>query len=1128
MKNKENILHKINSFKKNIIEGKKEKSKSKPKILNNKQNDKLNLEFKKIDLGRNEHRSGTALCISAKRIKRYKHLKITAKNKDNENNNCYLSNNKSMKKSNYFNDTLSLSDRAINKSTSKNSNQDFYFKKKKRLNSSKRNNSSNNLLIKRNKSIGNLTKLFVNKNNEIKKFKENIINNAIAKTNIAISNNINNIQVNQITQINQAYLPNNNLKINYNFTNKNNENNISNNNNISKTGNGVNAITIANYNNIYKYDNTTSNIKELGDIVKGNESLKYKKKMLPKSIYNPLLDKNFLNYNLYNTNSNNNKNYSKDKIGNSKKFKEAIENILIINNHEEKSQKKQKINKIKKKLENEKLDLNNTKNTRKTEVSKKKQELNNLINNNNIKDINKRKSNILYQYLILKGNAEYLIKNCMYHRINWIEGNMQDAENTQTFNFKWKELSTGIDYFNLGKNPKMKQIVNHFEFHQVISNKANLFINLMKYCEKKNLSVFKYVPFTIVFKIKDRRKIKNKTKQKKWADKLEKLKNFIQRIETKITNYNDIGKYYTNEEYIKDKKNREEFEYLKQLKKAKKEDQKKSEEEKYKGQFEVYSDIFPRLKRAEKSNKNKEQTELKEKEKEKEKKVNRIIGSNTLIEIPETHFKGRNMWVLKAVNLNRGMCIRVVNSFQQMEKVINKFKSGVDYSNFTLEKIDEQDDNNENDNLNKEKNSEEEKNQNNNINIIDNSKNNKEKVLMEDKEEKLYNCNKILIQKYIESPLLYKGRKCDMRIWVLLTHDMKLYLFKEGHLKTCSVEYNLNDEDAFAHITNYSFQKHNSNFQKFEKGNEVPFYEFQKFIDETYPDKNYKLKIDLMKQLKEIIKITMLCGKNRINKNNRQSQFEIFGYDFMMDSDFNVFLIEINSNPGIEISSPWIQIIIPRMLDDALRLTIDKVFEPVYDFRKNYKGDYTPEEKKLLTNKEIKIDFNAVNSFNSKNTEKINNSSSRKSTLTQLSSLSKLSNPSYNNKLLDINLELDDIDKNLIKDAVIDKDEFREDDVIMIEENKNEKEEKTEINNNNKTLKRKKKKKEKYISPFPVPGYSLEENLWEFICDLNIKEENKNTIKEKEVKEKPNFTGIKHLLKRKKTKQNSLEKIKDV
>ena len=102
MKNKENILQKINSFKKNIIEGKKEKSKSKPKISNNKQDNKINLEIQKIDLGRNQHRSGTAICISAKRIKRYKHLKITAKNRENENYNCYLSNNKPIKKNKLF------------------------------------------------------------------------------------------------------------------------------------------------------------------------------------------------------------------------------------------------------------------------------------------------------------------------------------------------------------------------------------------------------------------------------------------------------------------------------------------------------------------------------------------------------------------------------------------------------------------------------------------------------------------------------------------------------------------------------------------------------------------------------------------------------------------------------------------------------------------------------------------------------------------------------------------------------------------------------------------------------------------------------------------------------------------
>ena len=1113
MKNRANILNKINSFKNNIIEGKREKSKSKSSINNqdNKNSFETNERTNNI---RNEKRNGTAICISAQRIKCYKHMKITAKNKDS--NNEYLFSNKISKQKNYYNEVLSFSDKAMNKSIPKNIKQDINNKKQNKINTTKRNNSSNNILIRRNKSIGNLTKIFVNKNNENKKNKKirkNTDNKVIANSNIDIYNKF---QGNHINQLNQVKSQNNNFNFHSNISN--NKQNFNSNNN-TKNVNSTNTITIGNYNNIY---NTSSNTVELSNRNYRNTSFKSKTKVMSKCIYNPLLDNNFINYNAYKVN----KNYSKDKIDTKiKKFNDDIQNILIIDKNEEKISQKKYINKNKKRIENEKFELNNNKNNRKAEVNKKKSDLKSTTNTNLNDNLSKRKSNNFYQYIILKGNASYLVKYCMYHRVNWIEGNPPDPENSQIFNFKWKELSLGIDYYNLNKNPKMKQMVNHFEFHHVISNKANLFINLMKYCEKKNLSVFKYVPFTIVFKIKDRRKIKNKAKQKRWMDKLEKLKNFIQRIDTKVTNYNDIGKYYTDEEYIEDQKNRNEFELNKQRKKGKKEEEKKSDEEKYIGQFEVYSDIFPRLKRVDKTAKNKEQNDLKDKEKEK--KVSRIIGSNTLIEIPETHFKGRNMWVLKAINLNRGMCIKVVNSFEQMEKVINKFKNGVDYSSFTLEKIDEQENNNQGENINLllEKLIEEEKNQNN---IIDNGNINKEKICSEEKEERLYNCNRILIQKYIESPLLYKGRKCDMRIWVLLTHDMKVYLFKEGHLKTCSVEYNLNSEDAFTHITNYSFQKHNSNFQKFEKGNEVPFYEFQKFIDETYPEKNYKLKEDLMKQIKEIIKTTMLCGKNRINRNNRSFQFEIFGYDFMMDSDFNVFLIEINFNPGLEISSPWIQIVVPRMLDDALRLTLDKVFEPVYDFSKNYKGDYTEEQKKLLTNSEIKIDFNAVNTTGNQNPNNNNDPHVSKNSSTQISSFSKTSNPLPSDKILNINLELDDFDKNLIKDSKTENDinininkekkEDNENKETIKEEKKNGKEEK--ISNSNKTSKKSNKKKQKYISPFPVPGYSLDENLWEFICDLNIKEGSKNNLKEKEkdAKDKQNFTGIKHLLKRKKTK----------
>jgi D-alanine-D-alanine ligase-like ATP-grasp enzyme len=50
---------------------------------------------------------------------------------------------------------------------------------------------------------------------------------------------------------------------------------------------------------------------------------------------------------------------------------------------------------------------------------------------------------------------------------------------------------------------------------------------------------------------------------------------------------------------------------------------------------------------------------------------------------------------------------------------------------------------------------------------------------------------------------------------------------------------------------------------------------------------------------------------------------EIFGYDFIIDSALKPWLIEVNTNPCLEESSSLLKILIPRMLDDALKLTLD-------------------------------------------------------------------------------------------------------------------------------------------------------------------------------------------------------------
>ena len=46
----------------------------------------------------------------------------------------------------------------------------------------------------------------------------------------------------------------------------------------------------------------------------------------------------------------------------------------------------------------------------------------------------------------------------------------------------------------------------------------------------------------------------------------------------------------------------------------------------------------------------------------------------------------------------------------------------------------------------------------------------------------------------------------------------------------------------------------------------------------------------------------------------------------MIDCEYKVWLIEVNTNPAIEESSPLLRQLIPRMIDDMFKLTIDKIF----------------------------------------------------------------------------------------------------------------------------------------------------------------------------------------------------------
>ncbi len=62
-----------------------------------------------------------------------------------------------------------------------------------------------------------------------------------------------------------------------------------------------------------------------------------------------------------------------------------------------------------------------------------------------------------------------------------------------------------------------------------------------------------------------------------------------------------------------------------------------------------------------------------------------------------------------------------------------------------------------------------------------------------------------ILQKYIERPALYKGRKFDIRCFAVITSingRLKGYVYDDCYLRTSAKEYNLKNLNKVIHLTN--------------------------------------------------------------------------------------------------------------------------------------------------------------------------------------------------------------------------------------------------------------------------------------------------------------------------------------
>lgn len=184
-----------------------------------------------------------------------------------------------------------------------------------------------------------------------------------------------------------------------------------------------------------------------------------------------------------------------------------------------------------------------------------------------------------------------------------------------------------------------------------------------------------------------------------------------------------------------------------------------------------------------------------------------------------------------------------------------------------------------------------------------------------------------VIQKYIPNPLLYDGRKFDVRIHVLLDENYNIYINDLIIMRITSEKYNPKltgvwEKDKYIHITNIAIQKNSKNFSKYEKSNVKSMF-------------NVKIKgVNLFKKFlpiwSSIIKKILLSCKNELLNNMKtqknRSFYELLGFDFIIDNNMHTWLLEVNMNPTLYWNNKEIDSNVNVLLNDMFKIVLDPFF----------------------------------------------------------------------------------------------------------------------------------------------------------------------------------------------------------
>jgi len=198
-------------------------------------------------------------------------------------------------------------------------------------------------------------------------------------------------------------------------------------------------------------------------------------------------------------------------------------------------------------------------------------------------------------------------------------------------------------------------------------------------------------------------------------------------------------------------------------------------------------------------------------------------------------------------------------------------------------------------------------------------------------------------QKYIENPLLIGGaRKHDIRQWVMVTslNPLTIYFFSECYVRIAAEEYSLDDfGDRFKHLTHTVIMKNHPNFNPDDEDWRCQWTQdrYRSLLLEKAGYDVWKDKIRPSMQ-KIVVKSLLSVAETLSKSENHSCSFQLFGYDFMVDEEYNVWLLEVNDIPMLKASGPVTSRLCDTCLREALGMVVDPLVERTPSKSKNADG----------------------------------------------------------------------------------------------------------------------------------------------------------------------------------------------